>query len=203
MVGNACEHAETDCLVDLDVTSNYRKTINDDLDKNFYYGINIAVVNFSDQLIGDDIKKNILYNIENVEAFDRYNKIKYAYDNHKKVFDDDYTEEDFCNITSFQHKISGRKNISDTGGTGLTMLIKSLEERSDAHQCYVLSGNRSIFFLQDYLEYNNDNWIGFNEEKNYFEFKPEDDITSESCIYMPGTAYNLNFILKGEENKYE
>ena len=92
---------------------------------------------------------------------DRYKKVQEAYEYHKKYFNDDYMKEDFFNIAAYQHKISGREKIVETGGTGLTKLISSLEKKADSHQCYVLSGNRGIFFKQDYLEYNDDRLIGF------------------------------------------
>ena len=57
------------------------------------------------------------------------------------------TKEDFYNICSFQHKISGRKDVKSTGGTGLTKLIQTLEKMSDAHKCYVVAGKKVVNFL--------------------------------------------------------
>ncbi|MFR3727683.1 hypothetical protein [Lacrimispora sp.] len=197
LVGNACEHAKTDCLIDIDVTSDYEKKIRGVSDGYTYYGINIAVVNFSNILLGDDINNNILNNSDNI-VDERYKEVLRAFDNHKKMFSDEYKKEDFCNITTFQHKISGREKFSRTGGTGLTQLIKSLGKRSDTYRCYVISGNQSISFYSELLEYNSNNWVGFNSEKDYIKCIPSKEVISESLIYMPGTAYNLNFVLRGE-----
>ena len=106
-------------------------------------------------------------------------------------------EDDFYNISAFQHKISGRKQLtSGTGGTGLTKLIKALQEISEAYRCYVISGTRALNFHHEFLEYNKDGWIGFNNDNNYFESIPQEGIATECFINMPGTAYNLNFIFK-------
>lgn len=192
LVGNASEHALSDCLIDIDVVPNI-ESIN-----NFYYGINIAVLNFSNKLLGDDINRNILEN-KNNNFSERYKKILKVYNNHKPKFDKKYWHEDFCNITTFQTKISGRETKFDTGGTGLPVLIKSLEDKSDTYRCYVISGQRSINFYSKFLEYDNNGWIGFNNNNNYFEDIPEEGVVNDCLIYMPGTAYNFNFIMKGEK----
>ncbi len=199
LVGNAAEHAHADCLIDIDVAPNYQKYKGNKLvDDSYYYGINIAVINFSSKLLGDDIEANILQNSEIRETSDRYNYVLRAYENHRKQFSKYYTKNDFCNITAFQKKISGRPEKEATGGTGLPVLIKSLEEKSEKHQCYVISGNRCVNFYENLLEYDNDGWISFSSENNYLENIPGEDVVAECLIYMPGTAYNFNFIMKGE-----
>lgn len=199
LVGNACEHAKSECLIDIDVAPDYQKYKKDELvDNNSYYGINITIVNFSEKLLGDDIKTNILN--KNVENFDdRYKQIFEAYSIHSKNFDELYSDEDFRNITVFQNRISGRGENQATGGTGLTNLIHSLEERSDMYRCYVISGKKSLNFYKELLIYNKDGWIGFNEKNDYINCLPKEGVIGESFIYMPGTAYNLNFVMQGEK----
>lgn len=190
LIGNAWEHANTSCLVDIDVTSLYGKEGSTEN----YAGINIAVVNFSEALFGNALKHRIL---QNKQLDHRYKKVAEAYIYHKKFFDDEYTEADFFNIASFQHKISGSVKKSITGGTGLTKLIGSLEKRSDAHNCYMISGTRALWFNHEFLEYN-DGWIGFNEQNDFFGSPPSKKVIGASAIYMPGTAFNLNFVMKQE-----
>lgn len=200
LVGNACEHAEADCLVDIDVAPDFKK-YEDNIcsDTNYYYGINIAVLNFSQKLLGDDIKDNVL-NVNENSLHPRYADVVNAYKYHKTKFDEkNYGEEDFYNITTFQSKISGRKEKFLTGGTGLPVLIKSLEDKSDTHRCYVISGRRAINFFQDVLEYDDNGWIGFNDEKDYMSNIPKKDVVNDCFIYMPGTAYNFNFVMRGEK----
>lgn len=203
LVGNGCEHGAEDCLLDIDVAQKYRKVVKNVPDGNEYYGINIAVVNFSNILLGDGIYYNVLHN-KNVPLNDRYRTVLNAYNNHRSLFSQDYTVEDFCNISTFQHRISGRPE-AHTGGTGLTKLIQSLEERSDAYRCYVVSGNRAVNFYKELLEYDQQNWIGFNKERDYINSPPGvniDDysVVSETLMYIPGTAYNLNFVMKVERD---
>lgn len=202
LVGNACEHAKAECLIDIDIATNYKKVVKDISDEYNYYGINIAVVNISNILLGSGVYNNILCSDKYNDAL-RYSTVKKAYNNHKVNFCSEYTVDDFCNITTFQHKISGRETPLQTGGTGLTKLIKSLEERSDTYRCYVISGNRAINFYKELLEYNRDHWIGFNEDRDYIASIPGknqqgEEVITSSLIYMPGTAYNLNFVMKGE-----
>ena len=96
-----------------------------------------------------------------------------------------------------------------TGGTGLTKLILSLAERSDAYRCYVVSGNRAINFYKELLEYDNERWIGFNKEKDYVSNIPGknnngEEVVSETLMFMPGTGYNLNFVMEvGGKNSGE
>lgn len=191
LIGNAWEHANTSCLVDIDVTGLYDK----ESSSGKYAGINIAVVNFSQPLFGDALRHRILQSNEKLDQ--RYEKVAEAYINHKKFFNQNYTEEDFFNLASFQHKISGSINKRVTGGTGLTKLIGSLEKRSDSHNCYMISGKRAMWFIHQFLEYK-DGWIGFNERNNFFEEPPSMTVIGESAIYMPGTAFNLNFVMRQE-----
>lgn len=199
LVGNAGEHALTNCLIDIDVAPNYQKYKGKELvDDNYYYGINIAVVNFSHKLLGDDIETNIIQNLGGGKINDRYDYVLKAYSNHSAQFSEYYTKNDFCNITAFQKKISGRPEKAATGGTGLPFLIKSLEEKSEKHKCYVISGNRCVNFYENMLEYDKAGWISFNRENDYLKNIPGEDVVTECLIYMPGTAYNFNFIMKGE-----
>ena len=100
-------------------------------------------------------------------------------------------------MTAFQHKISGREN-SITGGTGLTKLIESLETRSETHICYVQSGKRVVIFKPEYLSYNDDGWLGFNENNDYLTTAPQENLFSGNHYLLPGTAFNLNFVMKRE-----
>ncbi|MDT9722187.1 hypothetical protein QVE09_25080 [Paenibacillus sp. ClWae2A] len=192
LAGNALEHTNTDCLIDLDVTEPYNKKETTDT----FYGINITILNFSPKLLGYSISEKI----KNKEMLnERHSKLLDAYTIHKQGFNSLYSEEDFYNIASFQHKISGRLKNESTGGTGLTKLIHRLEDYSDAYHCYVLTGRRGLFFERDFLSYNEEGWIGFNAEKDFLTKNPQEKLLINGHITMPGTAYNLNFVMKKEE----
>ncbi|MBW4847962.1 MAG: hypothetical protein KZY87_20585 [Lachnospiraceae bacterium] len=191
LVGNAVEHTKADCLLDIDITKEYTLKETGEI----CYGINIVILSYSRQLLGKDLKDKILADSKFGE---RYSYVKQAYFNHLKQFTEDYTEEDFFNISSFQHKISGSRTKITNGGTGLTKLICSLEKRSEDHECYVISGTRVVNFKRDFLEYDNDDWIGFNSEHNFKDKIPAEGIISFCPVCIPGTAYNLNFVMKKE-----
>lgn len=192
LIGNASEHGGSNCLIDFDIAPSYGKIGSDKR----YLGINIAIVNLSKQLLGTALKSKICD--ERIEE-PRYVAVREAYNNHRDFFNRDYLEEDFFNLSAFQHKISGRTANIITGGTGLTKLIESLETRSDAHMCYVLSGKRQVLFVPDYLQYNSNGWLGFNEENDFLNAKPDPSILSCNHYKFPGTAYNLNFVLQRED----
>lgn len=194
LIGNACEHGDSNCLIDFDIAPFYRKNGSE----SEFVGINICIINFSNQLLGTSLRRKILS--DKVEGT-RYELVKNAHVSHKEFFSKYYCEEDFFNMTAFQHKISGRCDSVLTGGTGLTKLIESLEVRSDSHKCYVLSGRRCVVFRDDYLSYSKDGWIGFNKDNDYFNTPPDWHIFAASRYNLPGTAYNLTFVLE-KENQY-
>ncbi len=193
LAGNVHDHVNGDCLIDIDVTLEYEKE--DDIGE--YYGVNLVVLNFSSKLFGEGIREKL----NNGHILnERFKIVKEAYKNHQRLFSgENYVEEDFFNITAFQHKISGREKDFTNGGTGLTKLISSLQERSETHNCYMISGKRAIFFRQELLHYDEEKWIGFNDNNNYFDEKPSDTVLGGSYIFFPGTAYNLNFVMRKEE----
>lgn len=191
LIDNGLEHSDADCLIDVDVTLNYVKDGDPD---GIYYGVNIVIVNFSDVLIGDKIKQ-IYDQIQN----DWYDKLRSAYNNHSKFWDDNYTINDFFTMAAFQNGISGRSLTSNTGGTGLTQLISALESKSDAYNCYVISGNRILRFQQELLKQDSFGWVGFNSEHDFINKPPQKNNLVKSPISFPGVAYNLNFVLKKEQ----
>lgn len=191
LVGNALEHTKADCLIDLDVTNEYLNTKT----QNSCFGLNACIVNFSNELFFESLKNKLL---SQNELPDRYMSLLKARENHSKYFGNDYSENDFFTIASFQHKISGSIKKTYTGGTGLTSLIKSLEEKADGHWCYILTGNRVMFFKPEYMKYDKDKWIGFNENQNFMDYAPDFKIFQTISTNLSGTAYNLNFALRRE-----
>ena len=104
-------------------------------------------------------------------------------------------------ITAFQKHVSTRDtSCSTSGGTGLTTLIKNIIGRAEQDYSYVLSGNQLILFENSFLDIEDNNFIGFNKEKNFIDYPPEKGILSESLLYVPGTVYNLFLIKEIDEN---
>lgn len=201
LIDNSLEHSKSDCLVDIDVTVDYEKQ-SSALSGELYCGVNIVVLNFSDILLGNGVAEK-LQHIESMghekdKINKRYLDVLEAKKNHSNFWDDQYKESDFNIIASFQHKISCRISSFSTGGTGLTQLIKGLEDESDAYECYMLSGHRKVNFIKSLLTHNLDNWVGFNEEGDFLSKVPSPECIKDSGLWFPGTAYNLNFVLKRE-----
>ena len=195
LVDNGLEHSNSDCLIDIDITDEYNKRGDT---TNSYYGINITILSISDALIGDRVKQ-FFSNIENNEW---YEKLRIAHNTHNKFWNDKYTENDFFMMSAFQHRISGRDMDYVTGGTGLTTLISALESKSDAYNCYVISGDRILCFHHDLLKLDSNGWVGFNQDNDFLNKPPDGDCIISSPVYFPGVAYNLNFVMR-KENENE
>lgn len=195
LVGNALEHSQSDCFLDIDITNDYVKKNN--LKGPRYFGVNICVINFSPTLLSSQIEKKICQ----ADSFfregetSRYWKLKKIYNYHKDFFDSKYSEKEFFMLSAFQDNISGRPKEYVTGGRGLPMLIKSLEQQAEVDNCYVISGDRKMRFIQGLLEYDDDHWIGMNQDCNFADYVPDPDVFSRAPLFFPGTAYNLNFVI--------
>ena len=192
LVGNAIEHGHSDCLLDIDVTDSRYKKRDDNSDDN-YYGINVVILNFSDISFDKKIKNKLS---KRIDLDDRYMVVKAAENIHSQHYSNNYTEDDFYTLASFQHKISGSLKKDVAGGVGLTQLIKSLEEKSDVHLCYLLSKKRVLYFLKEFLQYDENKYIGFNKENNFANHIPDDSVFQHCKTFFPGTAYNLNFAIR-------
>lgn len=190
LIGNATEHNAACCLVDTDITIQVYNKKNAD---GKYVGVNTSIVSLTDVVFEEGLKTKLesekLYN-------DRYTKVREAYRNHAKLFNEEYSPNDFYRIAAFQDRVSGRQDDSTTGGTGLTRLLKSLEELSDADDCYMVSGQRSLRFHKSLLDYDDDGWIGFNNEQDFMNRPPDTNIFRNSPFFFPGTGYNLTFICR-------
>ena len=192
LVGNACEHAQTDCLLDIDVNKQFYKK--DDPNGIKYGGINVVVLNFSDKLLGENLKSKCQ---KDEYMKNRYKGVLEAYNVHKDFFHEkfNYDEEKFYLIGTLQDKISGRLEDTSSGGTGLTKLLQSLQKQSTEDFCYLLSGE-NVFKLQyEYINRNDGNWVGFNCSGDFINDVPNFELFSLCEIFFPGTAYNLTFII--------
>lgn len=190
LVGNAIEHGEGDCLLDIDITHNF--THSKKLGRTFG-AVNIAVLNFSSTNFGDKVKNKIL-NTE-LSKSERYQKIKVAYDTHQSYFNDKYNEKHFWNLASIQDKISGRPDNYNNGGKGMTDLIKSIQIFTHEDYCYMMSGKEILNFKKELLKQDSEGFIGFNKN-SFLHSIPEMTSLGISKVYLPGVAYNLNFILE-------
>lgn len=196
LADNVYEHAEADCLIDIDITDNMN--IYKDSEKK-YYAINIVVLNFSSKCLHTDIRDKILKVYYKNSA--RYDAVKEAYENHKLQYGKNYNEMDFFNVASFQDDISGRKDETETGGTGLGQMVRNIVESAHEDYCYVLTGNSGIWFRKECLKYTDDGWIGFNKSGNFISEIPDEESIIKSNTYLPGIGYNFMLCFGGKSDE--
>lgn len=197
LVCNVSSHTNGDCLIDINFNDDLKFR---DLVGKRCTGINVAVINFSDNRLFDLIKTNIKEKNYAVDD-ELYSKIYRAYEVHKSFFNDDYTEDDYFFVTAFQNHVSTRRLISGKGGTGLTKLIEKIIDKTEKDYSYVLSGDNIIFYKTEYLKLSNDKFIGFNEENDYFNSRPSLNVLNKSKLYIPGSVYQLLLIKEYEDGK--
>ena len=195
LIDNALEHSLSDCLVDVDV-SRQPYFYTDKSRQTTCFAVNIAVLNFSDFMLGKNIGECLEQREKNNEAYKKLDRIKKK---HEEYFDYEYTKSQFYMMSAFQNKISSRKNVDDTGGKGLTKLIDELQSSSVSDVCYVVSDDTCLFFVKDYIKQDENKWVGFNFENNC-ELPPNRNIIKKSPLNIFGTAYNLTFAFDKEGN---
>lgn len=189
IIGNALEHSNGDCLVNINVLKN---------DEKKYKYIDIALLDIDEINYGTGIKNYIESN--NYNEYNEKNKVVLeAYKIHKKYFDNKYDLEAFSIISAFQKYVTTRKESLYTGGTGLTKLIRALIDKSDAHYCYAISGNTMLKFIRKYLVLTDEGLIGFNENNNYKENIPSKESVIKTKYNINANIYNLQFIFKERE----
>lgn len=193
LVGNAGEHGDAECFLDIDITQSEYTKVNED---GIFYGLNVVVLNYSDTLFFEPLKDKLS---SGQKLTERYGSVLHAKEYHFANFNEYYGEDDFYTVASFQHKISGSKVKDELGGTGLTSLLRSLEEDSDTHLCYMLSGNRLLFFEKEHMLYDKNEFVGFNKSKNFMSDIPDSRVFDRIRTFWPGVAYNLNYAVKKEQ----
>lgn len=77
-------------------------------------------------------------------------------------------------------------------------MILALEELSDTHICYMVSGDRAIELRKEYIRLNENKWIGFNREGDFLNACPDPEVLINYGLIIPGVAYNLNFAVEKE-----
>lgn len=194
LVDNVIDHAHTQCLVDIDITDSIFYCLQKQDGKN-YYSVNVCIINLGGKLMYDDVKNKIKG--KKYGDSERYSKVYDAYIRHSNLFDKGYSENNFFMIASFQDQISGRQDKTNSGGTGLTEMIRNLEEFAADDNCYVLSGNDGIKLKKEQLFYTDEGWIGFNGDNDFLNKIPDRDVVLKTDTYVPGTGYNFELIFEG------
>lgn len=195
LTGNALEHGRSDCLIDCMYT---KQRVECGGDKKEIKWISLIVMNVSGILLGDPlyIKYEVCKEREKYKEEENYPIISEAYKYHQRDFSEKYGKRDFYLISSFQDRITGRREIAYTGGTGLTTLIGSAKMDSNNSECYVHSGNKKLIFNRNILGGERDGLVGFNIRNEFIHYIPDLNYYVNSPLYIPGTAYNLNYFIR-------
>lgn len=191
IVDNALKHSKGDCILCINVLKS---------EKYKYQYADVATVTIDDIFVGKEIIEYI--NKKDKSEYSNKNKVVMeAYNNQKEFFNESYGIEAFAMVSAFQKYVTTRKLSGNTGGTGLTTLIKALEEKSNDTYCYTTSGKTNIYFKKDFIKLDKYGLVGFNKENNYIEKIPDKEIVRVNNYDMNVNAYNLQFILQDDVKK--
>lgn len=190
IVGNAIEHSEADCLIDVKVCKNISDKMLVSLNV-----ISLSCVFVGTKLIDLINKKQSNYSGSEI--------VFAALPNHTKVFDETYDFSSFAFVCSFQNTVSTRNNIINSGGTGFTTLLKNIHNKSfnKEYDSYILSGNNTLYFRNEYLNVNEKGLIGFNDENDFYNKRPNDSILKKEKVTFPGTIFCVNLITENENHE--
>ena len=72
-----------------------------------------------------------------------------------------------------------------------------VEGKAENHMCYILTNNIIMGFNPKYMK-RNGNFVGFNKENNFMQYPPESGLFEKINTVLPGTGYNLNFVINKE-----
>lgn len=184
---NAIEHGKTNCMIDVCYE---RSSSPDGKD---YTSISLAVYDFSEKLLWSDLYYKIFVNSEEIiKKRQRIDIVRKAWDEHRKWFSKEYSEEDFYNLMAFQ-KISGRAGDRYDGGLGISTLVEKVRKYSEEDECYALSGNGAMHLQKELTIPDSEGFIAFNLEQQFVYKIPDKDGVWKTRFYMPGVAYNMIF----------
>ena len=152
---------------------------------------NLVLVNF-----GETIKESI----DNSDTttigratFEKITKIQ--------NYDSEFTEENGTVLASIQRRVSRLKTENNTRGTGFPQIMDFFSQLSDdvkKSKMTIISGSTQIKFAKsEYLRYNEEGEIYFNEAKNPIE-KPNKENVINIKNNFPGTLISIKFVFKKE-----
>lgn len=190
ILSNVMSHSDADSILEIKTGKGYR------FGKECKF-LNITIISYTKVRFGEKLKDYL----KNPEGYNESNKIvDIAYNIQKEKFNNnDYTLDNFVMISSFQRKVTTRKDSFGTGGTGLTTLIDTLLNSTLDDYCYILNGNSTLYFRKPYLRLNADGSIGFNDSNDYINEIPSDKIFNNSKNCFNGTVHHFSLILEGED----
>lgn len=182
LASNSLEHAKADVIIQCFIHKGaYNKLRKEQCDL-----IDITIVDFSKNKLHTTLKNRFKVSSETIPK-----KVYQAYKFHSGFFNEDYDEDSFFVLSTFQNKVTTRNNeLQATGGTGLTTFIQTIAPLVNDDRCFLNTGNIILNFNREYLGISGDN-VGFNKEKNYIGATPHKDVFKKSKYDFNGTVYNI------------
>lgn len=185
IIGNVFDHTETDCIVDI-------KCSPTSIGSTFF---SVSIISLSNVFIGTRIIE--LLDANKLSSYSGSNIVTKAYEYHSKRFNSLYDKNMFGFVCAFQNGVSTRENSKNSGGTGLTTLIKRIhgKKTTDEYNSYVLSGRNTLKLDNNYLNVNKNGLIGFNDENDFYGGVPKDSIIFIEPHVFPGTIFSISLLL--------
>ncbi|WP_288538365.1 hypothetical protein [uncultured Holdemanella sp.] len=196
LCSNATEHTKEDCILTIECGYGLNEK---EQKKNI---LSIVVSNVSENLF----YQNILHANEQGKIKVEYlDKAKQNHGHHfGEIVSDEYSirydEEYFYMVSAFQKGVSSRLDQSDTGGTGLLKIIYNILGKTDDNFCYILTSNKVLFLIEEFIQPKDKTFIGFNEENDYLSAIPAKKSLGKSYMSFGGTIFSLNLISDKEKN---
>lgn len=201
LVENSITHANSAVIVDIDITDAYRNNENKKIAK----GINLTVINMSNYFFYSGVKEKINYFRKNETEYQGetlytlYKQVTDWHDSHQNYFDTQYHENHFWIMAALQHHVTGRKNNYTSNGVGMTKMMSMLQTYSADSFNYMTTEKIGIIFKDKFMKNNPKNLIAFNSNNDINE-KPDQHVTKESSLFIPGTIFNLSFAIGKQSN---
>ena len=185
VINNVFDHTETDCLVDIKCS-----TV---VTGQKYFSINI--ISLSDVFIGTKLIELLKNN--KINEYSGANIVLKAFDFHSKYFSQEYDLESFGFVCSFQNRVSTRGNSTQSGGTGLTTLIKKIhgKKTQEEYYSYIISGKNMLNLKTDYLTVDSNGLIGVNDNNDFYSTIPSKEIIMKEERVFPGTIFSISLLL--------
>ena len=185
VISNVFDHTESDCLVDIKCSSviGGRKLFT------------FTIISISTIFIGSKIVE--LIDNGQISNYSGSAIVLKAYKYHSRCFSTDYDKNSFGFVCAFQNRVSTRVNSKESGGTGLTTLLKRIhgKKTEDSYHSYVLSGDNMLLLNTQYLNVDSEGLIGFNDSNDFYNDTPNRAIVVKEQNVFPGTIFSVSLLL--------
>ena len=100
-------------------------------------------------------------------------------------------------VCSFQNRVSTRGDSTQSGGTGLTTLIKKIhgKKTQKEYSSYIISGKNMLSLKTDYLTVDSNGLIGFNDSNDFYNRIPNTEVIMKEERIFPGTIFSISLLL--------